>query len=179
MKNDILNVLFTKEEIEEKVSGLAEQITKDYDNKDLVLIGALKGCAPFMCDLMRKIPMKLEIDFVVASSYGTGTQSSGEVKIAKDITTNIEGRHVLIIEDIIDTGVTLKFLKEKFSKQNPASIKICTLFDKPEGRKAEISADYVGYKLPNKFVVGYGLDYAEKYRNLPYLAVLKPEVYTK
>lgn len=177
MKNDVKDVLFSESQIQERVDALAEQINNDYKDKDLLLIGVLKGANVFMCDLMRKIQSPIQIDFIAASSYGHSTESSGVVKIIKDLDYSIEDRNVVIVEDIIDTGLTLKYLIENFKSRNPKSIEICTLLDKPERRIAHLDVKYIGYKIPDEFIVGYGIDYAEKYRNLPYIATLKPSVY--
>ena len=178
MTNDIREVLYTKEEIEEIVKVLGKKITEDYKGKNLFLITVLKGAVVFLGDLMRAIEMPCEIEFMVLSSYGSGTTSTGSVKIVKDIDLPLEGKDVLIVEDILDTGFTLSFLVDLLKSRNPKSIEICTLLDKPDRRKVEISAKYTGRKIPDEFVVGYGLDYDEKYRNLPFIGVLKPEVYS-
>ena len=179
MVNDIREVLLTKEEIEEVVKELGKKITEDYKGKNLFLITVLKGAVVFLGDLMRAIEMPCEIEFMVLSSYGSGTTSTGSVKIVKDIDLPLEGKDVLIVEDILDTGFTLSFLYKLLEERKPNSIEICTLLDKPDRRKVEINAKYTGRKIPDEFVVGYGLDYDEKYRNLPFIGVLKPEVYTK
>lgn len=179
MKQDIEKVLISEEEIQKKTKDLAAQLTKDYDGRFPLAIGVLKGATLFMADLVKRIDTYLEMDFMDVSSYGKSTVSSGEVKILKDLDTSVEGRDILIIEDIIDSGLTLSYLVELFRYRKAKSIKIVTLLDKPTGRKANIEADYVGFIVPDAFVVGYGLDYAERYRNLPYIGVLKPEVYTK
>lgn len=179
MINDIKEILYSEEVLSERVNTLAKAIEADYLGKDLLVIGVLKGANIFMCDLIRKINLPIQIDFIAASSYGSSTESSGVVKIVKDLDYSIEGKHVLIVEDIIDTGLTLKYLEENFKSRKPASLQICTLLDKPERRKADIKVKYVGYEIPDEFIVGYGIDYAEKYRNLPYVATLKPEVYQK
>ena len=178
MVNDIREVLLTKEEIEAVVKELGKKITEDYKGKNLFLITVLKGAVVFLGDLMRAIEMPSEIEFMVLSSYGSGTTSTGSVKIVKDIDLPLEGKDVLIVEDILDTGFTLSFLVDLLKSRNPKSIEICTLLDKPDRRKVEISAKYTGRKIPDEFVVGYGLDYDEKYRNLPFIGVLKPEVYS-
>ena len=178
MVNDIREVLLTKEEIEEVVKELGKKITEDYKGKNLFLITVLKGAVVFLGDLMRAIEIPCEIEFMVLSSYGSGTTSTGSVKIVKDIDLPLEGKDVLIVEDILDTGFTLSFLVDLLKSRNPKSIEICTLLDKPDRRKVEISAKYTGRKIPDEFVVGYGLDYDEKYRNLPFIGVLKPEVYS-
>lgn len=179
MKNDIERVLITEEEIDAKIKELAAQLTKEYDGRFPLAVGVLKGALPFMSDLLKRVDTHLEMDFMDVSSYGQSISSSGEVKIVKDLNTSVEGRDILIIEDIIDSGRTLHYLVDLMRYRKAKSIKIVTLLDKPTGRKADIEADYVGFIVPNAFVVGYGLDYAEKYRNLPYIAVLKPEVYNK
>lgn len=178
MVNDIREVLLTKEEIEEVVKELGKKITEDYKGKNLFLITVLKGAVVFLGDLMRAIEMPCEIEFMVLSSYGSGTTSTGSVKIVKDIDLPLEGKDVLIVEDILDTGFTLSFLYKLLEERKPNSIEICTLLDKPDRRKVEINAKYTGRKIPDEFVVGYGLDYDEKYRNLPFIGVLKPEVYS-
>lgn len=177
LDNDIKKVLYSEEEIVEKTRELGQQLTKDYEGKDPLLVAVLKGAVPFMAELMKHIDTHIEIDFMVVSSYGNGTTSSGEVKILKDVDTNIEGRDVIFVEDIIDTGRTLLYLRDLFKYRKANSVKIATLFDKPEGRVVDIDADYVCYNVPNEFIVGFGLDYAEKYRNLPYVGVLKEEIY--
>ena len=177
MVNDIREVLLTKEEIEKVVKELGKKITEDYKGKNLFLITVLKGAVVFLGDLMRAIEMPCEIEFMVLSSYGSGTTSTGSVKIVKDIDLPLEGKDVLIVEDILDTGFTLSFLYKLLEERKPNSIEICTLLDKPDRRKVEINAKYTGRKIPDEFVVGYGLDYDEKYRNLPFIGVLKPEVY--
>lgn len=178
MKQDIEKVLITEEEIQKKTKEIAEQLTKEYDGRFPLAIGVLKGAMLFMADLLKQVDTYLEMDFMDVSSYGKSTVSSGEVKILKDLDTSVEGRDILIIEDIIDSGLTLSYLVELFRYRKAKSIKIVTLLDKPTGRKANIEADFVGFNVPDAFVVGYGLDYAERYRNLPYIGVLKPEVYS-
>ncbi|MCC5889293.1 MAG: hypoxanthine phosphoribosyltransferase [Alkalibacterium sp.] len=177
MKKDMESILISEEEIQEKVKELAGVLKEEYNGKNPLLVGVLKGGLPFMADLIKEMDMYLEIDFMDVSSYGNDTVSSGEVKILKDLDTNVEGRHVLFVEDIIDTGGTLAYLKDLFKYRKAASVKIVTLLDKPTGRKIDIHADWVGFTVPHKFVVGYGLDYAEHYRNLPFIGILKPEIY--
>jgi hypoxanthine phosphoribosyltransferase len=179
MKNDIQDVLFSESKIAARVKELAASISEDYKGKSLLLIGVLKGANVFMCDLMREIPFPIQIDFIAASSYGHSTESSGVVRILKDLDYSIEDKHVLIVEDIIDTGLTLSYLIENFRSRRPLSLEICTLLDKPERRVAPIAVKYVGFQIPDEFIVGYGIDYAESYRNLPYIATLKPSVYEK
>lgn len=179
MKNDVKDILYSEADLKAKVKELAARISADYEGKDLLLIGVLKGANVFMCDLMREISFPILIDFIAASSYGHSTESSGVVKILKDLDYSIEGRDVIIIEDIIDTGLTLKYLIENFRSRKPRSLEICTLLDKPERRIAQLSVKYIGYQIPDEFIVGYGIDYAERYRNLPYIATLQESVYTK
>ncbi|WP_420800280.1 hypoxanthine phosphoribosyltransferase [Neobacillus terrae] len=178
MKDDIKEVLFSEEELQAKIKDLAAQLTEEYKDRFPLAVGVLKGAMPFMGDLLKRMDCYLEMDFMDVSSYGHSTVSSGEVKILKDLDTSVEGRDLLIIEDIIDSGLTLSYLVDLFKYRKAKSIKIVTLLDKPTGRKSNIEADYVGFIVPNEFVVGYGLDYIEKYRNLPYIGVLKPEVYS-
>ena len=177
MLKDIESVLFSKEDLDAIVARLGEQISRDYEGKNLLMVSILKGSIVFMSELMRRITLPCEIDFMAVSSYGSSTETKGKVKILKDLDINLEGFDLLIVEDILDSGVTLFNLMEILSVRNPKSIRICTLFDKPERRKAKVKADYSGAQVPDAFIVGYGLDYAEKYRNLPFVGVLKPEVY--
>lgn len=177
MESDIQNVLLTEQELAAKVNELGSQISQDYKGKNLMMVSVLKGSVVFMADLMRAITVPCEIDFMSVSSYGGGTKTSGVVKIMKDLDINLEGRDLLIVEDILDSGLTLSYIKSLLLERKPNSIKLCTLLDKPERRKADIKADYIGFAVPDEFVVGYGLDYNEKYRNLPYIGVLKPCVY--
>lgn len=179
LEQDIQKVLYSQEEIVKKTQELGAILTKDYQGKNPLLVGVLKGCVPFMSELIKHINTHIELDFMVVSSYHGGTTSSGEVKILKDVDTNVEGRDIIFIEDIIDTGRTLKYLRDMFKYRQAKSVKIATLFDKPEGRVVDIDADYVCYDVPNEFIVGFGLDYAENYRNLPYVGVLKEEIYSK
>ncbi|CAM4247505.1 hypoxanthine phosphoribosyltransferase [Lederbergia lenta] len=179
MNHDIEKTLITEEEINEKIEEIAGQLTEEYDGRFPLVIGVLKGATLFMSDLLKKVDTYIEMDFMDVSSYGRSTVSSGEVKILKDLNTPVEGRDILIVEDIIDSGLTLSYLVELFHYRKAKSIKIVTLLDKPTGRKADIEADYVGFNVPDAFVVGYGLDYDEKYRNLPYIGILKPEIYGK
>ena len=178
MKDDILKVLISEDELRACVKKIGAQITEDYRGKDVFFLGVLKGCYVFMSDLVRSVDLPCAMDFMAVSSYGNGTSTTGAVEITKDLTQDIEGKDVIIVEDILDSGVTLSYLTKYLSGRNPASIKIATLLDKPARRKADIHADYFGFEVPDEFVVGYGLDYAEKYRNLPYIGVLKPEVYS-
>lgn len=175
--NDVEEILFSEEQLAQITARIAAQINEDYRDKNLLLVSVLKGSLVFMADLMRQITIPCAIDFLSVSSYGNGTSSSGEVRILKDLDQSLEGKDLLVVEDILDSGNTLSFLLKNLSARNPASIRLCTLLDKPERRKAEVYADYVGAQVEDKFIVGYGLDYAELYRNLPYIGVLKPEIY--
>ena len=177
MTQDIERILLTRDEIEDKVSEIGRRITEDFRDKDPIFVGVLKGCFIFMADLMRHVDIKCSMDFMAVSSY-SGTSSTGAVKINKDLSQDIEGRHVIIVEDILDSGVTLSYLKQYLMGRRPASITIVTLMDKPSRRKADVYADYSCFEVPDAFVVGYGLDYNEHYRNLPYIGVLKPEIYS-
>lgn len=181
MHHDIETILLSSEHIQERITTLGQTLTRDYQPLgDLVIIGVLKGCTMFMMDLIRAIDMHVTIDFIATSSYGSGTHTSGVVRLLKDLDMDIANRHVLIVEDIIDSGLTLAYLHAQLQKRNPASMRICTLLNKPARRDPSVtlSVDYLGFDIPNEFVVGYGLDYAEHYRNLPYIGVLKPSVYT-
>lgn len=178
LENDIKKVLVSHDEITESAKKLGAQLTKDYAGKNPILVGILKGSIPFMAELVKHIDTHIEMDFMMVSSYHGGTASSGVINIKQDVTQDIKGRHVLFVEDIIDTGQTLKNLRDMFKEREAASVKIATLLDKPEGRVVEIEADYTCFTIPNEFVVGYGLDYKENYRNLPYIGVLKEEVYS-
>ena len=177
MEQDIKKVLISREEIERKIGEVAEQISQDYADKDLLLVGILKGSVVFLADLMRRLSIHAQIDFMSVSSYGSGTKSSGVVKIIKDLDNSVEGRDVLLVEDILDSGLTLSYLRELLRDRHPNSIRIVTLLNKPARRTADIQPDYCCFDVPDEFVVGYGLDYAERYRNLPYVGVLKEEVY--
>ena len=177
--DDVSEVLITAEEIQAKTAELARQISADYEGQDLLLVCILKGGMVFLADLMRRITVPHEIDFMAVSSYGASTRSTGIVRILMDLETNIQGRNVLVVEDIIDTGRTLKYITENLRTRHPASLRICTLLNKPARRTIEIPLDYVGFEIPDEFVVGYGLDYAEVYRNLPFVGVLKPGLYNE
>ncbi len=178
--DDVATVLVTEEQISAKVAELGEQLSRDYADRSLTLVSVLKGSLPFMADLMRAIRVPVAIDLMEVSSYGgPATESSGLVRILKDLSSSIEGRDVLIVEDIIDTGLTLNYLIRYLRGKNPRTLRICALLDKPARRLVEIPIDYRGFTIPDQFVVGYGLDYGEYYRNLPFIAVLKPEVYTQ
>ncbi len=175
----IERVLISKEELDRQVEELGSRISKDYEGKELVIIGVLKGGFIFLADLARKITIPVDLDFISVSSYGDSSKSSGVVKIIKDVDINISGKHVLIVEDIIDTGLTLNHLVELLKTRGPLSVKICAALDKPSRRKAEVHVEYKGIEIPDEFVIGYGLDYAGKYRNLPEVCILKKDVYSK
>ena len=178
MRQDMETILFTEEELQQRVRELGEAITRDYKDKNPIFVGVLKGSFVFMADLVRCVDTPCTLDFMVVSSYGSGVKTTGAVKINKDLSEDIEGRHVIIVEDILDSGVTLNYLSKYLMNRNPASLRIVTLLDKPSRRKAEVYPAYKGFEVEDNFVVGYGLDYAEKYRNLPYIGILKPEVYS-
>ncbi len=177
MHNDIEEVLIPEEALQARIAELARTISEDYAGKSLLLVGILKGAVMFMCDLARSLAVPLEIDFMAISSYGNSTESTGVVRILKDLDEPIEGKDVLIVEDIIDSGLTLQYLNESLRRRNPASLRVCALLDKDKSRAKALEPHYVGFRIPDRFVVGYGLDYAQFYRNLPYIGVLKPEVY--
>ena len=177
MQGDIEKVLISQDEIERHVAEVGRKISEDFAGKDPIFVGVLKGCFIFMADLMRRVDIHCSMDFMAVSSY-SGTSSTGAVKINKDLSEDIEGRHVIIVEDILDSGVTPSYLKKYLEVRKPASMSIVTLMDKPSRRKADVYADYSCFEVPDAFVVGYGLDYNEKYRNLPYIGVLKPEIYS-
>lgn len=179
MREHIKKVLFSEEDLRLKCQELGGKISKDYEGKNLLVVGVLKGSVLFTSDLIKYITIPCEIDFMAVSSYGNSTESSGVVRILKDLDNGIEGKDVLIAEDIVDTGNTLSYLKQYLAGRGASSVKIITLLDKPERRTAEIDVDYVGFEVPNEFIVGYGIDYAEKYRNLPFIGILKEEVYKK
>lgn len=172
MAHYVKEVLISREEIDKMVSGLADRITKDYQGREVVIVGILKGSFIFMSDLVRKIDLPMVIDFMSVSSYYGGTKSSGVVKIVKDLDNDIEGKHVIIVEDIVDSGLTLAHLKEMLLTRNPASLAVCAAFDKPDRRKVDIAAEYTGSKIPDEFIIGYGLDYDGKFRNIPDVCIL-------
>jgi hypoxanthine phosphoribosyltransferase len=178
IEDDIASVLVSEKEIQAKLEELAAQIDHDYAGREVVLIGVLKGAFMVISDLVRVLTVPVQIDFMAVSSYGSSTSTSGVVRILKDLDRDISGKHLLIIEDIIDSGLTLAYLLRYLESRGPASIEICTLLRKPEAAKVEIPVRYVGFEIPNEFVVGYGLDYAERYRNLPYIGTLRPSVYS-
>jgi len=177
MQNDIESVLYSEEQLQTRVRELGEAISRDFAGKEPLFVGVLKGSFIFMADLMRYVDLKCSVDFMAVSSYGNKSVTTGAVKINKDLSADIEGRDVIMVEDILDSGLTLNYLKQYLSVRKPASISLVTLLDKPARRKAPVQADYAGFEVPDAFVVGYGLDYAEKYRNLPYIGILRPTVY--
>ena len=179
IERDVAEVLVSKEEIQEAVERIGRAVTEDFRGTNLIVIGILKGAFAFMADLIQAIDLPMEIDFMDVSSYGTSTTSSGEVRILKDLSTTVEGKSVLIVEDIVDTGLTLSYLTKVMESRGVKDVAIATLLTKPSRRERAVNVDYVGYEVEDKFVVGYGIDFAEKYRNLPYVGVLKPEVYEK
>ena len=176
MKNDIKEVLFTEEQLRQKVDELGAQITADYQGKNPLIVSVLKGSYVFMADLTRRINVPCQVDFMVVSSYGAGTKTSGEVQIIKDLENSIDGRDLIIVEDILDSGVTLNYLMKVLTARGANSIRLCTLLSKPDRRRVDVPVDYLGFEIPDEFVVGYGLDFAERYRNLPYIGILKPSV---
>ena len=175
--SDLTTILVTEQQIHDRIAELCREIERDYAGRDLLLIGVLKGAVMVMADLARELKRDLEMDWMAVSSYGAGTESSGVVRIVKDLDTDLGGRHVLIVEDIVDSGLTLSWLRSNLMSRGPASVEVCALLRKPEAAKVEIDARYIGFEIPNAFVVGYGLDYAERYRNLRDVAVLAPHVY--
>ena len=177
LEQDIERVLFSEEELDRRVSEIAAEINRDYAGKEPMLISVLRGSFVFMADLIRKIEVPCTVDFMSVSSYGRGTTSSGQVQITKDLSDDIEGKDIIVVEDILDSGNILSYLLQLLQARKPASMKLCTLLDKPDRRVKEVHVDYTGFTIPDEFVVGYGLDYAEKYRNLPYIGILKPRVY--
>ncbi len=177
MNNDIKEVLISTDALAARVRELGEQISADYAGRSILMVGVLRGAVIFMADLARAISRPVAIDFIAVSSYGASTHSSGVVRIIKDLDEDIAGKHLLIVEDIIDSGLTLKYLYDNLQSRKPASVRICTLLSKPSRRKVDVPVDYNGFTIPDDFVVGYGLDFAEKYRNLPFVGVLKPEAY--
>ena len=177
LEKDIDHILFSEEQLKARVREIAGQIDRDFAGKEPMLISVLRGSFIFMADLMRSITLPCTVDFMAVSSYGAGTTSSGQVKITKDLSESIEGRDIIVVEDILDSGNTLSYLLKILGNRHPASIRLCTLLDKPDRRVKPVEVHYSGFTIPDAFVVGYGLDYAEKYRNLPYIGILKPEVY--
>jgi len=179
LHSDIQEVLYSEEQIQEKIKEMGELISADYEGRTPLVICVLKGAVVFMADLIKRVKVPLEIDFMAVSSYGASTKSSGVVKIIKDLDVPVEGRHIIIVEDIIDSGLTLSYLIDVLERRNALSISVAALFNKPARRTVELEPDYSGFILPDEFVVGYGLDFSERYRNLPYIGILKPEVYTR
>ena len=177
MYEDVSEIMLTEEQIQQRVRELAQQVSEDYQGKDLLLVCVLKGGVVFLTDLMRHLDIHHAVDFMAISSYGASTESSGVVRILMDLNTSIEGKNVLIVEDIVDTGHTLDYILRNLSTRRPASLKVCALLNKPSRRLLDVPIDYVGFDIPNKFVIGYGLDFGEKYRNLPFVGVLRPEFY--
>ena len=178
VEQDLVNVLFTEKQIQDRLGELARDIERDYEGQDLLIVGILRGAVMVMADLARSLERHVEMDWMAISSYGSGTKSSGVVRILKDLDTDITNRHVLVVEDIIDTGLTLSWLVSNLSSRGPASVEICTLLRKPEALQMAVDVRYVGHDIPNEFVVGYGLDYAERYRDLPFIGTLDPAVYS-
>ncbi|HCW80161.1 MAG TPA: hypoxanthine phosphoribosyltransferase [Ruminococcaceae bacterium] len=178
MEDDIEEILFSKEKLAEIVHSMGARISKEYEGKNLLMVSILKGSVVFMTDLMRAISIPCSIDFMAVSSYGSGVKTSGVVKIIKDLDLDLKNWDVLVVEDILDSGLTLSYIWKLLKARSPKSLRLCTLFDKPDRRTVKVEADYVGSVVPDKFIVGYGLDYAEKYRNLPFVGVLKPEIYS-
>ncbi len=178
MTEDLASVLLTQEQLKRRVQELGEQISRDYRGRQPMFVGVLRGCFVFMADLLRSVDLYCDMDFMAVSSYGSGTVTTGAVEITKDLSKDINGRDIIIVEDILDSGVTLSYLVKYLSGRAPASVRLVTLLDKPARRRADIKADYVGFEVPDAFVVGYGLDYAERYRNLPFIGILKPEIYS-
>jgi hypoxanthine phosphoribosyltransferase len=178
MESGIQEILLTEEQIQQKVKELGQQLSKDYEGRNPLIICVLKGSFVFTGDLIKRMNIPIEIDFIALSSYGEGTQSSGKVRVMKDLDVSVEGRDVLVVEDIIDSGLTMSYFTDVLKRRDASTVKVVTLLDKPERRKVDMKADYSGFTIPDAFVVGYGLDYAEKFRNLPYIGILKPEVYS-
>jgi hypoxanthine phosphoribosyltransferase len=177
VESDLVNILFTEEQIQDKLGELAKQIEADYEGKDILMVGVLKGAVMVMADLARALETPVSMEFMAVSSYGSSTSSSGVVRILKDLDRQIEGQHVLVVEDIIDSGLTLSWLLRNIRSRGPASVEVCALLRKPEAAKVDLPVRYVGFDIPSEFVVGNGLDYAERYRDLPFVGLLKPEVY--
>lgn len=178
MHNDIEEILISEEALRRRTAELGEQIARDYLGQSLLLLGTLKGAVPFIADLARAIPLPLELDYMAVASYGDSTQSSGVVRIIKDLEGPVHQKHILVVEDIIDSGLTLHYLVDMLRQRRPLSLRLCALLDKERPRVKEVSVDYLGFRIPDRFVVGYGLDYAQRYRNLPYIGILKPAVYS-
>ena len=177
LEKDIQEVLFSEEQLDRRVREIAAEITRDYEGKEIMLISVLRGSFVFMADLCRRIDLPCTLDFMSVSSYGKGTTSSGQVQITRDLSSDISGKHIIVVEDILDSGNTLSYLLKLLEQRKPASIRLCTLLNKPDRRVKHVDVHYCGFDIPDAFIVGYGLDYAEQYRNLPYIGILKPEVY--
>lgn len=173
--SDKISIMYSEEEVSGRIRELGEQISKDYEGKEILLVCVLKGATFFACELAKRIALPVQMEFMKCSSYGNETESSGVVKITQDLDQPIRGKHVIVVEDIVDTGRTLSYLLELLQKRDPESVRLCTLLDKPERRVTDVKVDYTGFQIPDEFVVGYGLDYAQKYRNLPFVGVIKPE----
>lgn len=173
--SDKISIMYSEEEVNSRIRELGEQISRDYEGKEVLLVCVLKGASFFACELAKRIQLPVQMEFMKCSSYGNETESSGVVKITQDLDQPIRGKHVIVVEDIVDTGRTLSYLLELLKKRDPESVALCALLDKPERRVADIKADYTGFEIPDEFVVGYGLDYAQKYRNLPFIGIIKPE----
>ena len=176
VKDAVGEILIEEDVLQGRIAELGAEVSRDYEGKDLLLVGVLKGAVFFLADLMRELSVPCEIDFMAISSYGAGTDSSGVVRILKDLDMNIAGRDVLVVEDIIDSGLTLSYLMRSLTARKPSSLEVCTLLTKPERREVDVPVRYVGFEIPNKFVIGYGLDFAERYRNLPYIGILHPDL---
>ena len=174
---EVAKILITEEEAKKRIAELAEEINRDYEGKEYTMVVTLRGAVMFFADLFRQLTGNVDCDFIAVSSYGATTHTTGEVKMSKDLSSPIKNKHIIIVEDIIDTGITLSYLKKLLAAREPASLKVCSFLDKPSRREVEIEGDYIGFKIPNEFVIGYGLDYDQKYRNLPDVCVLAPEVY--
>ena len=177
MHKDVGSILYSKEVLEERIKELGQEISKDYSGKKLIVVGVMKGANIFVADLIRHLDVDIILDFIVVSSYGQSTETTGVIRLIKDLDENIDSEHVLIVEDIVDSGLTLDYLVKNFYTRHPKSIKICTLLNKVERRQVDMTVDYIGFQVPDEFIVGYGIDYAERYRNLPYVGVLKRSVY--
>lgn len=177
MHKDIGSIIYSESDLNERVVALGKQITEDYKGEKLIVVGVMKGANLFVADLIRKLDLDIILDFIVVSSYGSSTETTGVIRLLKDLDENIDSEHVLIVEDIIDSGLTLEYLVKNFETRNPKSVKICTLLNKVERRKVDMKVDYIGFQVPDEFIVGYGIDYAERYRNLPYVGILKRSVY--
>lgn len=177
MHKDIESIVYSEADLEQRIEALGKQITEDYKGEKVVVVGVMKGANMFVADLIRRLDLEIVLDFIVVSSYGASTETTGVIRLLKDLDENIDSEHVLIVEDIVDSGLTLEYLVQNFKTRHPKSVKICTLLNKVERRKVDMKVDYIGFQVPDEFIVGYGIDYAEKYRNLPYVGILKRSVY--